>query len=456
MNERTFLHQLRRGLGSAIVELQENQQPQKYKEILLRCCLKDIGYDVQIEGTKGEYLYTAICALGGKDEFEDAIIDAFMKRLDYRLFQQLADILCLYAEDGSEKAKNALRIKYQSLAKQLLRQKTFPYRYSEHEQFEYLMIYEVDTYKWSAFKKCIADASHISMMRKDDACDDYDWFFAHCQRVFGKERIERYFDEILKKMPESKAFIVAINESRRMREENSRLRVEPEVTLESYISRAGESENDRYAYIRMRIVAMRLSRQSNQDDLKKLVSIIIDEQSDEIKARLLQVFRTVDFPADIDILINYAESGCERLQDSAVDALERFKDKRIHDLAVKFITSGNLDAGLSLLVKNLKKQDEALLRVHILSSKKMPHAVQQGIRDIYSKRRSKSCGDILEHVYRYGECTFCRADIVRAMWKSRVLRADILNECLYDSYDETREMARRIKRIIENGTVSRK
>ena len=450
MNEKTFLHQLRRGLGSAIVELKENYQRRKYKEIVLRCCLKDIGYDTQTEGTKGHYLYAAICALDEKDEFENVIIDAFMKRLDHRLFQQLADILCLYAEDGSEKAKNALRAKYQCLAEQLLSQRAFPYRYCEREQFEYLMIYEVDTYKWPAFKKCIADASHISMMRKDDACDCYDWFVSHCENAFGNERITRYFEMASEKSVEIKAFVAAINESEKTRKENSHLRVEPEVTLESYISRAGGSENDRYAYTRMRIVAIRFSRQSNQDDLKNLVSIIIDEQSDEIKARLLQVFRVVDFPADINILINYAKSDCKRLQDSAVDALERFKDKRIRDLAVKFITSGNLDAGFSLLVKNLKKQDEALLRVHILSSKQVPHAIQQGIRDIYSKRRSKSCGDILEHVYRHGECTFCRADIVRAMWKSRVLRADILNECLYDSYDETREMARRIKKFLEN------
>ena len=70
--------------------------------------------------------------------------------------------------------------------------------------------------------------------------------------------------------------------------------------------------------------------------------------------------------------------------------------------------------------------------------------MQQRIRDIYTKHRSKSCGDILEHVYRHGECSYCRWGIVEAMWKSRVLSPGILNECLYDSYDETRKLATRI------------
>jgi hypothetical protein len=123
MTERILLHQLRRGIGSAIIELKENPDCSKYRDIVSRCCLKDIGYDVQSEGTKGFYLYTAICALGVENEFENVIIDAFKKRLEHRLFEQLADILCLYADNGSEKARTALSFKYQCLAEQLIRQR---------------------------------------------------------------------------------------------------------------------------------------------------------------------------------------------------------------------------------------------------------------------------------------------------------------------------------------------
>jgi hypothetical protein len=148
-------------------------------------------------------------------------------------------------------------------------------------------------------------------------------------------------------------------------------------------------------------------------------------------------------------LINYAESDCKRLQDIAIDALARFKDSRVHNLSVKLITSGNLDAGFPLLINNWSRKDETLIRGYVLSSKKVSHAIQQNMRGIYTKHHSKTCGDILEHVYRHGECTFCRSGIVEAMWKSRVLQMDILKECFYDSYDETRKMAKRIKKFLD-------
>ena len=448
MTQKDFLYQLRRGLGSAIVELKTNPDYNKYRDIVLRCCLKDIGYDVQCEGTKGYYLYTAICALGVQDEFEPILVDAFMNRLELRLFQQLADILCLYADEGSEKSQQALREKYESLVERLSKQRVVPYRFCEREQLEHLMIYEVDTYKWTAFKKCIADAGRILMARRDDSCNCYDWFICHCENNFGKERVAQYFVKESAKSEEVKAFVTAINELEEVREENSRLRVEPKVTLKSYITRAKELENDQYAYARMRMAAMLFLRQANPDDMLELASIITNEQSDEVRANLLRVFRDIDFPSDIELLIKYAESGCERLQNISIDALERFSGQRVRDLATKFITEDNLDAGLPLLINNWHRQVEPLVRERILTSKKVSHSTQRNLRDIYSKHRSKSCGDILENVYRNGECTLCRFYIVEIMWKNRVLSDSVLEECLYDSYDDTRKLAMRIKSVL--------
>lgn len=73
------------------------------------------------------------------------------------------------------------------------------------------------------------------------------------------------------------------------------------------------------------------------------------------------------------------------------------------------------------------------------------------IVDIYSKHKSNSCGDILLHVYRNGKCAYCRLDIVKIMRKNNVLSNEIIQECLYDSYDETRSYAYKIinKNILE-------
>ena len=419
--------------------------------VLTAYSLKNIAYDVQCEGTKGYYLYTAICALGVKEEFEDILINAFMKRLEHRLFQQLADILLMYAADGSPTAQIALNEKYRYFTEHLPKQRAFPLRFCEREQFEELMISQVDANKWPAFKKCVHDAGMIIVMRKDDACSCYDWFLSHCENIFGKDRIWQYLEKECESSEAVRAFVDGYRELERTREKNSRLRIEPEVTLESYIARARELEDDQYAYARMHLAGMRFSRQASQEDLLELVTHITLEPSDEVRANMLRVFRDMDFPGDIELLMMYAKSGCKRLKDIAIDSLERFKDDRVHNLAVMLLAGGDLDAGFPLLINNWRKSDEELIRKQVLSRKKVSHSMQQNFRDIYSRHRSNSCGDILEHIYENGECTQCRSGIVEAMIKNHVMRWRILRESQFDSYDDTRRLAARLIRHHNKG-----
>jgi len=113
-------------------------------------------------------------------------------------------------------------------------------------------------------------------------------------------------------------------------------------------------------------------------------------------------------------------------------------------LAIKLITEGNLDAGLPLLIENWHKADEKLIRKQVLQTKKVSHSMQQDLRNIYAKHHSNSCGNILAHVYEYGDCTYCRSGIVKVMNKNYVLTDYLLKECRYDSFDETRKLAERV------------
>ncbi|MDR1701628.1 MAG: hypothetical protein LBR56_02500 [Sporomusaceae bacterium] len=45
-----------------------------------------------------------------------------------------------------------------------------------------------------------------------------------------------------------------------------------------------------------------------------------------------------------------------------------------------------------------------------------------------------------------GDCSYCRYGIVKAMKYCGILPDNILEECLYDSYDATRKMAKRLKK----------
>lgn len=444
MSEKVFFHQLRRGIGSAIVTLKNNPNNEKYRDIVLRCCLKDIGYDTQSEGTKGYYLYTAICELDCRNEFLGPIAEVFLKRLPYCLFQQLNDILLSYAEDGWKKATEILSAKYAQLKEKLSKQRSFPSRYCEREQFEYMMVSRMNAANWNVFKELVEDAGEIILARKDDSCSYYDWFMGTSEEQFGKDVVWDYLKQESFVSDNVKAFADGYLQTEQTQAEHQAKRKEERVSIAELIKTIYPLFVANHVYKNISYY-LKFARKATSEELIELAEYIENNPDENEKAKLLQVFRRVDYPINIEPLLAYASSENEHLKKAAVSALERLKDPRIHNIAVSFLESGDVESGLSLLKGTWKKNDDILIRKAVLKSKRVTHAMQMALRDIYGRHTSLSCEDILMHAYRNGECAFCRWGIVEAMGKNKVLSDEVLQECRYDSYHETRTYASSVR-----------
>lgn len=138
-------------------------------------------------------------------------------------------------------------------------------------------------------------------------------------------------------------------------------------------------------------------------------------------------------------------SDNEELSDIAIEVISGVKDKRLKKMAVDLLQQGNIHA-FSILENNMSKGAEELICHMILKMKNTPHSVQMDICKIYSKYKSEYSYDILEHVYRNGDCSYCRSNIVLALYKNGCLSDNIIRECLYDSYDETRVFAEKLRK----------
>ncbi|MDD4095714.1 MAG: hypothetical protein PHP22_05675 [Oscillospiraceae bacterium] len=448
MTDREFTHQLRRGIGSAIVELHNSEARLRYKPIALRCCLQNIAYDWQSEGTKGGYLYSAIVALGAREEFLPSIANAYRKRISYGLMTQLTDILVDYVRDGSEDVMNVLREKYDLLRVSMSRQRVFPLRFCEREQFEYLMLIFIQQGNWRTFKDCVEDAGRIILARKDDLCSDYDWFFDCAEDQFGKARVRGFFEESKETSLNVRAVFDAINRAERSREnhQNELQKLSP-ITAKDLVDEVRRTPPNSGKYYPGIGLIFKFVREAEQKDIVFLARCIETETNLLVKAKLLLAFRRVDYPSDIAPLIEWADSDEEDLRDAAVMALGRLRDPRIHNLAVRFLENGDIDSGLTLMESNYRRSDDDRIRKAVMRSRRVSHETQMSLRDIYLKYRSAACKAALMHAYRNGQCGFCRFGIVEAMGRNGVLTDDILRECLWDSYDETRRYAnRRIRR----------
>lgn len=444
MTIKTFSRDLRRGLGSAIIELQTNPSREQYRSVVLRCCLEDTAYDTQVEGTKGHYLYTAIKTFDDPEFFLGKIIEKFGKRLYWRLSEQLRDMLNCFADDGCKAAAEALDNKYDELKKRLPLMRDYNLQMCEREQLQDLMIRKSDN-GFKAFKQCVNDM--VEMTAKRGGCDCFfcDWFFDGAKEKFGSKRVDDYIDETSKKSDAAKALSDAIKADKISREQHRLTKTQEKITADTVIKAAKKAvseENPRAAIMRYR----QFVRTASEAEISELANAALQEEDDGIKGLLLRLFRHLPFPLDITPLLPYVQSDNEPLKEAAVGILEEIKDKRIRDIAVKQLKEKGINSlAFGLLKKNYIKSDDETIFTAIKKSANIPQYVQSDINDIYTRYRSADAFPALLHVYQNGECSHCRYNTVRAMKHCGVLPDKIIEECLYDSYGETRKTAAKMK-----------
>ncbi|MDR0917138.1 MAG: hypothetical protein LBN02_08155 [Oscillospiraceae bacterium] len=442
MTEKQFVYALRRGLGSAIVELKTNENRARYRDAVLRCCLRDINYDWQVEGTKGWYLYTAVCALGEKDAFEPIIIERFLSRCRDRLFLQLSSILACFADDGSDRAKAAFREKYAGFAAKNGRLANS----DADEGFQWddvaSRLFCIDGF--AAFKRYVDDIGNVLAADPENSKVYYD---SHAlsfgaEDAFGKKRVNDYMEKMYDKSDAVKALTDAQKRDALSAERHQEEIARERLTIPMLVEAAKGAVSA--AYPRAVMPHFRFMKNASEDEIAELARTALAEEDETIKALLLSMFRRKPFPLDIAPLLQYARSDNELLSETSINLLESFSDARIHDLAVELLgTKGLSSQALGLLKENYRKSDDALINALIAKAAIIPHHVQMDICDIYRHHRSKDAFPALLRVYQRGECAFCRHGAVEAMHHCGVLPDEILNECLYDSYDDTRKYAKR-------------
>ena len=456
MSLRAFTRSLRRGLGSAIVVLKNNPEREKYRDIVMRSCLKDIAYDTQVEGTKGYYLYTAIAIFDDPDVFLSSVSARFSERLYWRLSEQLYDILCCFSKDGYEAADYALENKYCDLVSRLPGQRDYDLRHCEREQLESLMIRKLDD-GFESYKKCINDIGEMILRRGSDECLWYDWFMTNASDRYRKDAYN-YIESAENK--NVAAFRMWYNKSNS--EEDSRKdgkittadkfsqtytpknhpHEKTTVTVEQLQNRAYEFAADGIGFpFRITTLSRKFAKHARKKELIQLANIAIEESSVFTKAALLRAFSFVDFPLNIELLFPFVSSSDYFLREAVLETLSRFKDKQVRAIAIQQLTEGHIDRALKLLESNFETEDEKIVRKQIKKTKRITYGMARSIIKIFGEHKSKTCGDILIHLYRNIECTHCRFDVIKVMIDNGVMPKNVLEECQYDSYEETRALA---------------
>ena len=193
MNKKELKEDLRRGLGSAVLFLENAEDLSEYKEIVLWACLHYTGYDWISEGSRAPYLYYAVSLCKDDAYFEKAISEKFSAgRNRLATFDQLAALLEQFAENGSESARETLYAGYEKLFGFVAGGGKIGARRKEGLRLEKLCVQLLFLDRFAAFEKITADLG--AYYRKNGAKKDpfeTDWFLCVAKDLFGEKRTER-------------------------------------------------------------------------------------------------------------------------------------------------------------------------------------------------------------------------------------------------------------------------
>lgn len=440
MTKNEFSHAFKRGLGGALLHLININNREDYKPIVLWCCLHNTCYDTQSEGNRSKYLYDAIKLFQDKEYFETAIIDKFRMETisDYWLFSQLSNLLYLFAANGCGTAKRALYEKYDFLLHKLAAMRKWQGDYSGASETVCEHLISLDGFE--VFKKIITEVGIRIVKAAMPHLFVMDRFYSEAKAKFGTKRVDSYLRKQACKSDGVALFFKEIHRfDLQVREE------QPAPNLQEYMCNFVKTTPSKY---KNGGYARRFAQIATQEDLLTIASAAILEDELEKKLNLLTVFKFTAFPLDEKYIFGLLENPDETIRDRAFMMLEQMVSPSIRDYSNKLLQDRvEVANALSVLCTNYQEQDEQLLFEII---KEMPitpdgewHGCFWAIEEVYGKRKFKPKTNILSYIYYNTLCSHCRCNVVKTMYRSKVLPPEILQECLYDSSEETRSFARR-------------
>lgn len=408
----------------------EQDDPAKYREIILYGCLHDLSYDMQCEGSRGIYMYNLTQYFSDADFFAKAAAEKFRSLslgADAWLIQHFCDFLTEFAVDGNADARSALEEKYAQLYAALAHTRRSRKRDCLMDSYTYLCITLMQLCGMERFLQIAGD---IGRCFPADAYHELAWFL-HCAKdEFGEEVLLRALQSA-GDLPEIARFLEILTYEHPQR---SRSHMEP-LSAEEIIQLAQTEQ--------LRPVHRRRFTLADNAEKRKLAEYAVSEQNPEIRARIWRMFDTSrnPFPLSPDPLLRDAASAHEPLQQAAIHALCQLQGESIRLFAKELLQKHPLHPdGIRMLLGNYQSGDSKQLQ-EILCSLRIDRKEQSGWHGIVTAilDHADSLPDAaLLFIYEKSLCSCCRESALEMMAQRGMITSGIARECACDCNPEIR------------------
>lgn len=443
MKKREFEYAMKRGLGRCVLEFRSNENIEKFRDIVLKGCLNNYSYDTQCEGTRSEYMYV-LQSYYGDIYFEEKIIEKFSGKItNIWLFDHLANLLYLFADDGSKKAYEAIIDKYNYMYTRLRKNTNM----DTWEQFEWLCVWLVTLEGYERFKKVILDLADYYERKNESEPYCFNWFWSASKDYCHENMMEQFIMESDRKgirIFENSLSDFVYKRKKEGEEQLKEKKRKLEVpTPEQLIEECNWKSNGIiYLNLKRRLA---FGAHATDQQVKELAEIIVRTQNNKsLQAGLLRVFYKRAFPLDVKYLIGYAEDENKVLREAAMEALSLVKDERVREYAYGLIRKErSFEYALGMLFRNYRKEDDGVI-LKLLKKQRVCyrdgvwHGVFSDALD-WLEANPDAPVEAVYYLYEHTLCSCCRACIVKLMMERGIMTEDIRRECEYDSNSDVRE-----------------
>ena len=436
MTKKEFKKAMCQGLGRCQQALRSD--PEKYRDIVLWACQRDIAYDTQCEGTRAYYVYKMACVYEDVSPFVEAAaakLDRYKPQYGWDL-AHLTELLSYFADDGNVEAKAALVKKYKETYAALMARKRRRYPMI-YELWDMECIGVVLTGDWVSTKRIISDCGRLYMEKSYLEDGDFGWLHRHA--------ISEYPEELSKESKEN-PYVACFLKREKRHEDEWRANMESRLgKIESYVA-LEEIPDDRVASM----ASIGLKRKGTPEQISAWAEAYRKEQDPELRWKKLRMFTNCPYPDDPAPIIADALLE-EDISSTAISVLEQLRYPEVKAVAMEQLVPGDYFIDwFAVFVSNYEPADEKLLQkvveeMVLRGDKDEIHFCGMKIMNMYDEESEyHPSRKLLLILYEATPCAECRFHLLWYMRKHRLLTEEILEECLEDSNSDIQNYAKKL------------
>lgn len=417
-----FGEELKKGTGGAFLIMRQHPESLFAKDIY-KACLNNPDFDPQCSGSRAQYLFELIEMLENKEAVKSKLIKKFNdSKKDTLSWQQLFDLMKLFAQSGNQLAKEAVYRKFQYFA------------YRGESSLGDREIVDLDGLQGLLFV----------------ATEKGKWFSAHPEDWDH----DCFIDCVQEKFPNTDVWKLLCAQARK----NKYIKSYVDVIKKYRLRQVKRQENFSYEEItdllkKNKGVAIGIwAKTAKREDLIRIAEDLISEKDEKLIRLRLRAFTITRFPLNYQLLFQFLDSKDKRTQSLALRALSLFKSEELRNMALMNLRKGKfLSNYLEILARNYQPKDAVLIEEIILSTDNDVEFHDMGgvsIKELYLKNKPNKKGiqKVLLDFYERGYCALCREVIIEKMIQYKLLPKYVQEEAMWDCNLDIRSLVRNISK----------